>query len=116
MTYYIYILTCSNNALYTGYTTDIERRYAEHVSGSPKCKYTRSFPPQELSACWQIDGELSDALKIEKAIKQCSKTDKLRIIQSTQILKTMLIAKNIDSQALASLKKLEETEDYLISS
>ena len=49
--HYVYILECNNGALYTGYTTDIERRYQEHVEGSPKCKYTRSFGVKRLAAC-----------------------------------------------------------------
>jgi len=37
MPYYVYILECKNDRYYTGYTTDLERRYQEHVEGSPKC-------------------------------------------------------------------------------
>ena len=78
--YFIYILECSNGAYYTGYTTDIERRYQEHLNGSLKCKYTRSFPPKRIAACWEIEGDLSAALKIEKRIKLLSREDKHRLL------------------------------------
>ena len=41
--YWVYILNCENGAFYTGYTTDLIRRYHEHLEGSSK--YTRSFKP-----------------------------------------------------------------------
>jgi len=78
--FYVYILKCSNGAYYTGYTTDIQRRYEEHCQGSDKCKYTRSFPPTQLLACWEVRGPLSLALQLEKAIKRLSKTNKQKLI------------------------------------
>lgn len=77
--YYVYMLECSNNSYYTGYTTDIDRRYQEHCAGSAKCKYTRSFPPKRLAACWQVD-DLSAALKLEKKIKALPKVEKQKLI------------------------------------
>ena len=37
MPYFIYILECSNGSYYTGYTTDMERRYQEHLDGTADC-------------------------------------------------------------------------------
>ncbi|ODN43555.1 GIY-YIG nuclease family protein [Piscirickettsia litoralis] len=85
-TYYIYILECSNGALYTGYTTNLERRYQEHMQGSSKCKYTRAFPPKCLAACWQINGTLSNTLKIEALIKKLKRPKKLNLINSPERL------------------------------
>jgi len=80
-TYYIYILECSNGSYYTGYTTDIERRYKEHLARTDKCKYTRGFPPVRIAACWSIDfGDLSDVLKIERHIKQMPHAEKTKLI------------------------------------
>ena len=84
MRYYIYILHCSNGALYTGYTTDIERRYREHQVGSKKCKYTRSFPPTHIAACWEFLGELSDVLRIERVIKNLNRHAKQAFISSEE--------------------------------
>ena len=77
--YFVYILECSNGNYYTGYTTDLERRYQEHLQGSAKCKYTRSFPPRRIAAHWRIDTDLSGILKIEAAIKRLSKIEKKRL-------------------------------------
>lgn len=79
-TYFIYILECSNGAYYTGYTTDMERRYQEHVEGTLKCKYTRAFPPKRIAACWKIKGNLSEILKLEHAIKKLSRQEKHHLI------------------------------------
>ena len=81
--YYIYMLECSNGAYYTGYTTDIVRRYEEHQAGSEKCKYTRSFPPKRIAACWKLYASLSEALKLEKRIKGLSKSEKNALIKQT---------------------------------
>ena len=86
MSYYIYIIECTNNSYYTGYTTDIERRYEEHVQGSSKCKYTRSFPPKRLAAFWEIDKSLSEVLAIECKIKALSKKQKTKLIEQPNLL------------------------------
>lgn len=78
--YWVYILHCINNTYYTGYTTDIHRRYQEHLSGSYKCKYTRSFKPTKLAQCWQVFGNKGMALKVENFIKQLSKSEKEQLI------------------------------------
>lgn len=86
MTYFIYILECKNGNYYIGYTTDIKRRYQEHQQGSAKCKYTRSFPPKRIAACWQINTSLSRILKIENALKKLTKPEKFRLTQEPLLL------------------------------
>lgn len=87
MPYFVYILECSNHAYYTGYTTDIKRRYQEHLNGSSTCKYTRSFPPKKLAACWQIDADLALTLKIENFLKKLSRHEKQNFVQHPELLK-----------------------------
>ena len=78
-TYYVYIIECVNGSFYTGYTTDIKRRYREHTKGI-KCNYTKAFPPLRLLACWQTVSESkSPALKLECAIKKLSKARKIKL-------------------------------------
>lgn len=84
--YFIYLLECSNGRYYTGYTTDLERRYQEHLSGSAKCKYTRSFPPRRIAAYWRIEGDLSEVLAIEAAIKRLSKSEKCQLSENPACL------------------------------
>ena len=85
--YVVYILECSNGSFYTGYTIDMERRFQEHLDGSSKCKYTRSFPPIGIAACWYLEEvSLSLALKVEKNIKALPRKDKLKLIANPDTL------------------------------
>lgn len=83
---YVYILECSNSSYYIGYTTDIKRRYQEHVNGNSKCKYTRSFPPEKLAACWQLWAEKSDAMRLEAKLKKLSRHQKQQLVGSPERL------------------------------
>lgn len=78
--YWIYILRCDNNNYYTGYTTDLARRYQEHLTGTAKCKYTRSFKPVGIAQSWQLSCAKSKAMRIEKHIKKMSKQEKEQLI------------------------------------
>jgi putative endonuclease len=78
--YWVYILRCRNGNYYTGYTTDIARRYQEHLDGSAKCKYTRSFKPVNIAQCWEVKNSKNLAMKIECFIKKLSKKNKEELI------------------------------------
>ncbi len=84
MLYWVYILRCNNNALYTGYTNDLQKRYQEHLDGKG-AKYTRSFKPILIEVAWQVSDK-SAALRIEAHIKKLSKQDKLHLISEPQRL------------------------------
>ena len=73
--WYIYIIRCSDDTLYTGITTDVERRIKQHNEGSG-AKYTRGRGPVALVKFFTrlTKGE---ALKLEYQIKQLSKEEKL---------------------------------------
>jgi putative endonuclease len=75
---YVYILRCSDGTLYTGWTTDLERRVRIHNSGKG-AKYTRGKVPAEVVYFEKYDTK-SEALKREYAIKQLSHLDKLKLI------------------------------------
>ena len=76
--YYVYIIECSDNSLYTGYTTDIDARITTHNEGLG-AKYTRGRLPVSLRYVEVFDSK-SDALKREYAIKQLTKKQKLSLI------------------------------------
>ena len=86
MRHYVYMILCSNHNYYTGYTTDIDRRYKEHEQGSNKCRYTRSFPPVKLAAYWIFDSK-SEALKTEMKIKKLSRDQKIKLLKEKSELK-----------------------------
>lgn len=77
--YWVYILHCSNDTYYTGYTTDLTRRYEAHISGRAKCKYTRSFKPIRIAQAWELDDK-GAALRAERWIKQLSRKAKEELI------------------------------------
>lgn len=83
---YVYILECSNNSFYIGYTTTIERRYQEHCQGTSKCKYTRSFPPRRLVACWQFTTTKSAVLSLEWRLKKLSRLQKHQLVADPKLL------------------------------
>lgn len=84
--YWVYILHCENNSYYAGYTTDLARRFEEHLAGTAGCKYTRSFKPLKIARSWQVYGDKSLAMKVEKYIKTISRSEKLNLIQYPELL------------------------------
>ncbi len=75
---YVYILKCSDNTLYTGWTNNLEKRLKIHQSGKG-AKYTRGRLPVQLLYFEKFE-EKSDALKREIRIKKLSKDQKLKLI------------------------------------
>jgi putative endonuclease len=76
--HHVYILECSDGTLYTGYTTDVKRRVAEHDAGDG-AKYTRGRTPVELVHVESFDSK-SAALSREYEIKQLSRAEKERLV------------------------------------
>ena len=79
MSYYVYIVRCSDNSLYTGITTDINRRIYEHNETKKGAKYTKSRRPVSLVYSALI-GDRSSAQKEEYRIKKLSKIKKTVVL------------------------------------
>lgn len=77
--WFVYILRCRDDTLYTGSTDDISRRLAAHNSGKG-AKYTRGRGPLELVYSEELPTH-SDALKREIAIKRLTRKEKLMLIK-----------------------------------
>ena len=74
----MYLLRCADGSLYCGWTTDLDRRLAEHVAGSAS-RYTRSRLPVEL--VWSAPAaSRPDALREEARIKRLTRAQKLRLM------------------------------------
>ena len=81
--YYVYIIRCEDNSLYTGITTDINRRMSEHLGKTKKgAKYTKNHTPVKIEAAWKCEGR-SSASKIESYIKKLKKIEKEKLIITT---------------------------------
>lgn len=78
MSWYVYILQCSDGTLYTGSTDDIDRRVQAHNSGKG-AKYTRGRTPVTV-VYREVCCDKSAALKREHAIKTLSRQEKLSLI------------------------------------
>ena len=72
--HFVYVLRCADESLYTGYTTDVERRVDEHDCGEG-AKYTRGRTPVELVHVEAFDSK-SAAMSREWEIKQRSRAEK----------------------------------------
>lgn len=76
--YFVYVLQCGDGSLYTGITTDVARRLAEHKEGSAS-RYTRSRGALKMLYT-ERKRTRSSALKREAAIKRLSRVEKLVLI------------------------------------
>jgi len=77
--FFTYILRCADDTLYTGWTTDIQKRINAHNEGIG-ARYTRSRAPVELMASWQFESKVA-AMRSEYAIKKLSRAEKIRLIE-----------------------------------
>lgn len=77
---YTYIVECRDGTLYTGWTTDLEKRIKAHNAGKG-AKYTKNRAPVRLVYYEEYETK-QEALKREYAIKQLTKKEKLALIQS----------------------------------
>jgi len=75
---YTYIVQCSDGSLYTGWTTDIERRLKAHNSGKG-AKYTKSRRPVTLVYYEEFQTK-KEAMQREYAIKQMTREQKEALI------------------------------------
>ena len=75
MKWHVYMLKCSDETIYTGITTDLNRRVEEHNNSLKGAKYTRTRSPTELIYSEQHEDK-SSASKREYEIKQFSRVQK----------------------------------------
>jgi putative endonuclease len=77
--YFVYILECKDGSLYTGYTTDLEKRLKAHNESKAGAKYTKTRRPVKL-VYFEKFRKLGLALKREYKIKQLTREEKLGLI------------------------------------
>lgn len=82
---YTYILRCSDNTFYTGWTNNIKRRLYIHNLGKGS-KYTRARLPVKLVYLEIFDDKIA-AMKREAEIKKMSREQKLKLIESYTCIK-----------------------------
>jgi len=81
MSYYVYILKCNDDTLYTGITTDVKRRLDEHNNSIKGAKYTKVRRPVKLMYK-EAQENRSSASKREYEIKHFNRAQKLELINA----------------------------------
>ena len=81
--YYIYIVQCVDESLYTGITTDLKRRIKEHNNSVLGAKYTRNRKPVKLVYAKEFINR-SEVSKEELRIKKLSRIKKLELIKRSK--------------------------------
>ncbi len=79
MGHFVYMLRCRDNSLYTGYTTNLEKRLKAHNSGKG-AKYTRARRPVSLVFYREVE-DRSTGLKLEYKIKKLTKAKKEELVR-----------------------------------
>lgn len=88
--YYTYMLRCQDNSIYTGITTNLDRRMEEHFSKSEKCaKYTFTHSAKKLEAAWKSENRVL-ASKLEYRIKQLERKEKEALINDNNTFEQLL--------------------------
>ena len=85
MAYYVYIILCEDNSLYTGHTRNIDERVRLHRNGKG-ARYTRIHKPKSVAHIEVVDSRAL-AMKRERAIKKLSHQQKVNLINSCENLK-----------------------------
>ena len=76
--YYVYLIQCEDDSIYTGITTDLGRRFKEH-EGKAGGNYTRAHKVEKILYTEKYPTR-SEALKRESQIKKLRRKDKLKLI------------------------------------
>jgi putative endonuclease len=85
-TWFIYLVRNNRNALYTGITTDVERRFCEHQSGGPKAaKALKGKGPLTLEFSYPVENRVT-ASQLEYRIKKLPKVKKEQLILCPELL------------------------------
>ena len=89
--YYTYMLRCEDNSIYTGITSNVERRMEEHFSQNKKCaKYTATHQAKKLECVWESENRIL-ASKLEFHIKKnLTKIQKEELINDSKLLEKFL--------------------------
>lgn len=80
MSWYVYMLRCADDSLYTGITIDIPRRLQEHNANNKGARYTRARRPVEL-IYQESHADRSTASRREYQLKQLSRLQKLALLK-----------------------------------
>lgn len=100
--YYVYILRCEGDTLYTGIARDYRARYEKHLAGTG-AKYTRSRKPVRIERVWQTEGR-SAASRVEYFLKKNPRKTKDRFIgERNYFVEMVLEMLDIDIEVIGEI-------------
>lgn len=79
--WWVYMISCKSGSLYTGISTNVERRFERHRNGKG-AKFFRLDPPQAIVLKEQFDSK-SEALVREIKLKKLTRAQKLKLLEET---------------------------------
>jgi len=80
--WFLYVVRCTDDTLYTGISTDVARRVLEHNAGRG-ARYTAAHRPVSLRAVWRFPDRRT-AMQAEIALKRRDRATKLRLIRTAR--------------------------------
>lgn len=86
--WFLYLIECTDNSIYTGITVNVAERYTKHCHGKG-ARYTRSHPPKKLLAVLPCQNR-SQALKMEHRVKTLPSHLKLQFVHSLSVAESRL--------------------------
>jgi putative endonuclease len=102
-TWYLYMVRCADDSLYTGVALDVGRRFAQHCSQKTPCaRYLRGKAPLSLVYV-MVAGNHSEALRLELRVKRLGRPAKERLIRGNYPLGQLF--------ATAADEKVEKIND-----
>lgn len=87
--YSLYIIRCRDGSLYTGITTDVERRFREHESGKRGSRFLRGRGPLRIEFCERL-GSRDRAQRFEYRVKRMAREHKEALIAGRRLLADIL--------------------------
>ncbi|TFG91792.1 MAG: GIY-YIG nuclease family protein [Syntrophobacterales bacterium] len=85
--WYVYMIRCGGGSLYTGITTDVDRRFSEHQSSGPRAaRYLKGRGPLQLVLTVHAR-DRGAALRLEHRIKRLPRAQKETLIQHPESLR-----------------------------
>jgi putative endonuclease len=85
MPWHLYVIRTTDQKLYAGVTTDVQRRFREHLSqGRRTARYLRAHKPKALVFS-QVIGDRSSALRVEYWFKRLSRERKEKVIRAGRL-------------------------------
>lgn len=88
--YYTYMIRCEDDSLYTGITTDLQRRLKEHKEkGIKTAKYTLTHNAMQIEIAWESENRML-ASKLEFHLKRLVKKQKEDLIKTPKLINKLL--------------------------